>query len=199
MENVFENAAQKVKNSRIVIWVFIASFAMLLIGANHFWEDTLSSYYGIKMLEESYGLKPTTYDLTYWTMSFAPQIAQVVLAYIYMSNPRKNRWALLGVIVALFFDFFADTWYRSDSAMFNSVGTAVISILLTFIYFTIGSELFITIGLGLTLELAPPFFVQGIDFFDQLFDSIANRGRKLRGGGMKPQAGKNMDFPGVKK
>jgi hypothetical protein len=177
MSNLFETMAEKIKNTKIVLWVFSAALIMFVVGLNHFVEDTLSSYYGIKMLESVLGMRPVTYNFTYWTMSIAPQVAQVVFAYIFMVNTQKNRWAAGAVGVALFVDFFADTWYRSNAGLFESLPMFFAATLLTFAYFTVGSEGFLTVGLGITLELIAPAIKQLILFVDGLISALTGNSR----------------------
>lgn len=170
--NLFEQTASKVKGNKIVILLFAASLAMLLIGVNHFREDTLSSLYGVQMLETLFGLRPAIYPITYWTMSIAPQVAQVVFMYLYMTNTKKNVWALFAVIVAFGVDFLADVHYRSDNQLFENPESFMAASILTIAYFTIGSELFVTVGFGIVTELFGPAIRQLIEFISDTFKSV---------------------------
>lgn len=201
MANIFETAAAKIRQTKIVIWIFFAATGMMLIGANHFWEDTLSSLYGLKMIEEAFGMRPVTYDITYWTMAFAPQVAQVIFFYLFMNNSKTNRWALIVALFALFVDFFADTWYRSDGSVFSHPANFFTSVSLTFVYFTVGSELFITVGLGLFMELLGPALNQVIIFWNDFVDAITpNSGGSGRPGGSPPMPrGKQGGMPQIPK
>lgn len=160
MSDLFALASRRIKDSYLAIWVFVASVAMLVIGANHFIEDTLSSRYGLAQLELVFGIIPVSYPLTYWTESLAPQIGQIVFGYMFLTDSKKNRWAGLLFILFLGIDFFADSWYRSNQQLFASPEQAFASIAITLGYFTIGSELFITVGFGMVAELFVPFLIQ---------------------------------------
>lgn len=173
MANVFENLASSMRNSKIVIWVWLASMAMFVVGANHFREDLQSSYTGIRMLEEAFGMNPVSWDFTYWTMSLAPQVAQIVFTYLFMSNTKKNRWAIFVAMLALWVDFFADTWYRSNGLIGTDLGASIVSIILTLAFFTIGSELFLTVSFGILLELAAPTWTQFANSVGELKDAMS--------------------------
>lgn len=54
-------------------------------------------------------------------------------------------------------DFFADSWYRSNSSLFSGGPEVFIySTLLTLIYYSMGSELFLTVGLGIMIKMVAP-------------------------------------------
>jgi len=183
MSNVFSETARRIKTNKVVILFFLASLTMLLIGINHFIEDTLSSLYGIQQLETIFGIIPATYPITYWTMSLAPQVAQIIFVYVYMVNTKANRWALALAISAFAVDFIADAWYRSSGQFLESPGSFLVASALTFVYFTMGSELFITIGMGLTLELLGPAGGQLIEFFEYTANEFGRGKTRLGGGG----------------
>lgn len=160
MSNLFEQVSAKIRDSSFVIWVQFLAMAAFMIGLVHFFEDTASSRMGLAQLETAFGMKPAIYPIAYATMSLAPQVGQVVFMYMWLVNRRKNWWAL--VVAALFFlvDFIADVQARSGGTLFPVGGGAeaepivlLVTSLITLLYFTIGSELFITAGVGLSLEL----------------------------------------------
>jgi len=183
MTNVFADVAQHIRQNKVVILFFLASLTMLLIGINHFYEDTLSSLYGIQELETIFGINPASHSITYWSMSLAPQVAQVVFIYMFLVNPRKNRWALVIAIAALLMDFVADAWYRSNGQFLSNPGAFLAACSLTLVYFTVGSEMFVTVGLGLTLELLGPAVSQTRDFIESTMSHVRPKGGKPRKGG----------------
>lgn len=132
---------------------------MFLIGVNFFIEDVESSRNGIAQLEAVFGVKPVNYSITYISLSIAPQVAQVVLIYLYLTDPKKNWWAL--AVAGLFFalDFVSDLQDRSGGHFIPASGginfdkyTAVAAGF-TLLAYTIGSELFISVSIGLFLVL----------------------------------------------
>jgi hypothetical protein len=155
MSDLYESALGKYRGSPSMIILFVLALAMFVLGANHFIEDTYSSKYGLENLEQVYRLNIQIFDWTYWTMSLAPQVASMVFAYLYLSDTRK-KWALGVSLSSQFMDFFADSWYRSNGQLFDSSGILIVSALLTFVYFSIGSEFFLTVGGGLIIKLFAP-------------------------------------------
>lgn len=174
MANTFERLANGIRNSKIVIWVWLAALALFIAGANHFAEDGFSSYTGLKMLETAFNMNPASWDFTYWTMSLSPQIAQIVFGYLFLSDTSKNRWAIWAVMLALWVDFFADTWYRSNGLIGADIGASVVSVLLTLAFFTIGSEFFLTVGFGILMELAAPAWIQMSKSIKELASAMRN-------------------------
>jgi len=156
MSDLYQNAVDKYKNSPSIVILFVLAVVMFLIGANHFIEDTYSSKYGLENLERAYNLNVQIFDWSYWTMSLAPQISSIVFAYLYLSNTNR-KWTgwIAGLSQAM--DFFADSWYRSNGQLMDGWGVAGISTLLTFVYFSVGSELFVSVGAGLIIKMFAPF------------------------------------------
>jgi hypothetical protein len=155
MADVYENVVSKYRGSPTIIVLFFLSFIMLVLGANHFIEDTYSSKIGLENLERAYNLNIQIFQWSYWTMSLAPQIASMVFAYIYLSDTHK-KWPLIISLGSQGMDFFADSWYRSNGHLFQSWQVAGISGLLTFVYFSIGSEFFLSVGAGMLIKMLAP-------------------------------------------
>lgn len=155
MSDIFEKTTAKYRGSASSIVLFVLAGIMLTIGLNHFVEDTYSSYYGLKALESFYGLKVQIFDWSYATMSLAPQIASMVFFYMYLSDTTRKEF-LIGSAASQAMDFFSDSWYRSGGQLFSGIELFGVSSLLTFVYFSIGSEVFLTIGGGLVIKLFAP-------------------------------------------
>jgi hypothetical protein len=155
MPDMFESVKNKWKDSPSILVLYFLAWVMFIIGINHFIEDTWSSYLGLIDLEKYFQMNVQIFDWTYWTMSIAPQVAGMVFFYIYLSDTKK-LWALWASGGSQLIDLSADVWYRSNGQAFSNAGATVGSILLTFIFFTIGCEAFISIGAGLILRLSKP-------------------------------------------
>lgn len=181
MTSIFKSTGQKIKNEKVVLWLFVAALTMLIFGLYHFYEDMLSSRYGLQMLEQAYGLVPATHEVTYWTISFSPQIVQIVFAYMLLSKPKKTTMTHVAIFLGLVFvfalDFLTDVWYRTNGEVFNDPKIFIAGGILTLLVFTIGSEVFITVGVGITLELLTPAKVQ----FTKLIDEFFSASHKKRG------------------
>lgn len=179
MSDIFQNAADKYKGSPAVVILFVLSVVMFLIGANHFVEDTYSSKLGLEQLQNAYSLQIQIFDWSYWTMSLAPQIASMVFFYLFLSNTSKKTYFLLALGSQLM-DFFADSWYRSNGNLFDNLGVFVISALLTFVYYSVGSEFFLSVGLGLILKL----FAPALQTWNVAMKNIKDAGK----GGLSPNS-----------
>lgn len=198
-ENIYENVANKYKNSPALVMLFIASFVMLSIGIWLFIEDTVSSKLGLEQLQAAYGMNIQIFSQSYWIMSLAPQVASIVFFYLYLSSGEK-KWAVFAFI-SQFADFMADQWYRSNGQMFNDPVVFAISGLLTFFYFSVGSEVFITVGFGLVLWLWNPAvrnFKMALDATRATYKPSGKGGGGGGGGGgstlHKPSAGPKPSY-----
>lgn len=142
-----------------MIWVIALTMVMFLIGVNFFVEDAISSRNGIAQLEAVFGVKPVNFPVTYISLSIAPQVAQVVLLYLYFTDNRKNRWALLVAILFFVLDFVSDLQDRSNGHFLPLTGginldmQTAVSGGFTLMAYTIASEIFISVSIGLFLVL----------------------------------------------
>lgn len=153
----YDSIHDYVKGQTLAAWVFWLSVVLLAIGINNFVEDTYSSYIGVQEIEKTFNVKAVSWDFTYLGMSLAFQIITVLAGIAYMSDRKKYWYAGWLAIAAQGVDFIADVWYRANGT-WNGWGSVTVSLALTFIFFTIGSELAVTVGLGLVARL----FVEGM-------------------------------------
>lgn len=160
-----------------VIWVFLIFLGFLVVGINFFVEDTYSSYYGIRLLEEEYNLRAATWPITYWSMSVMSQLGQIGFFYVFLTDRKNNMWALAVGVVFFVIDAAFDLMYRSNGYVggverAGAVGanTAI---------FSFGAELLITIGIGYVLVLAPAALRET----KKLFRGGAQGGQRSRGRG----------------
>ena len=153
--SIFDSIKSYVSGSPLAGWVLILAILTLIIGINGFIEDTYSSYTGVQMIETTFGVRPASWEFTYWAMSLFFQVVTVLAFFTYLSDRDKNWIALWISMSAQAVDFIADVWYRSNGT-FSMVNT-VVSTVMTFVFFTIGSEVALTFGFGLTSKL----FVEG--------------------------------------
>lgn len=192
MGDIYQSTLNKYKGSPSAVILFIAAFLMFVIGMNHFIEDTNSSKLGLEGIERAYQLNVQIFQWSYWTMSLAPQIASIVFMYMYLSDTSKKGYLGLSAGFQII-DFMADSWYRSNGNLFHNAGATVISGILTFIYFSVGSEFFIATGGGLLLKLTAPALATWKQAWRDI--SAASNGRyggggSGGGGGGKPEQGK---------
>lgn len=188
MSNLFQSLSKNIRGSSFVVWITILAFLATFIGLVHFVEDTYSSFVGLNQLESAFGLKPANYAITYFTMSIAPQVGQIIFGYMWLMDRKKNWWA--GLVAVGFFgvDFVADLQYRSNGLLFPVDGSTTmdhieavsLSAFLTFGYFTVGSELFITAGAGLILELFNDAVDQAANIYVSLRKAIIDARYRIR-------------------
>lgn len=179
--SVFESIYQYVKGSSMAAWVFVLAIITLMIGINGFAEDTYSSYVGIQMIEKTFSVKPASWELTYWMMSLSFQVLTVIAFFAYLSDKKNNWWGFWLALGAQAVDFASDVWYRSNGT-YTSAASVVVSLFFTFLFFTIGSEVALTFGLGLVAKL----FVEGMSqlaiFVRNVFTGLGQMGKILASG-----------------
>jgi hypothetical protein len=159
MSNLFDEVGNKLKGSPFVIWICLLCVAMFIIGGIHFGEDTTSSRLGIALLELVFHIKPVNMPIAYWTISLTPQIGQTVLSYMFFLDRKKNKWALGLALIFFLIDFISDLQDRSANHFLppgggiNIDSTTIMAALFTIVFFTVGSELFLSVSTGLFLVL----------------------------------------------
>ena len=191
INNLFVLVHRKTEGALTII-VFLASITMFLIGVNLCAEDTYTSYMGLQAYQATFGLTLNAWPITFWSESLLPQVGQVVFFYIFFSDMKKNWWALVIAIGLLMVDFYADLYYRTSGVIsFDPEFTrrTIAGGVVTFFYFTVGAELFISIGFGLAMTTMAP----AIKNFRQL---ITDQKFAL-GGGPQPQRSRSRQPPDV--
>jgi hypothetical protein len=184
MSNIFRNATQPLHDSPLILFIFLAAVMAFFIGMVHLVEDTISSYYGYQQLVEAFGIVPVTISVTWFTLSIAPMVGQMISAYMYMSDTdgphaRKFWWSFVGFFLV---DFVSDLWHRAndgqlvfalyDATVFAFTGngqpvdfsSAALSLFVaagfTFFVYTVGAEFFVVVGVGIVGESYLPAATQ---------------------------------------
>lgn len=158
INNLFLLVHRKTEGALTII-VFLSSITMFLIGVNLFAEDTYTSYMGLQAYQSTFGLTLNVWPITFWSESLLPQVGQIVFFYIFFSDMKKNWWALVIALGLLAIDFYADLYYRTSGVIsFSPEATrrTIAGGVVTFFYFTVGAELFISIGFGLAMTTMAP-------------------------------------------
>lgn len=154
MSDSFQKVADKYRNSPMAVLLFVGAALMLMIGLNNFAEDTYSSYLGLKSIEQSFNMNVQIWNLTYWAVSIAPQVASIIFFFMFLST-QERKWGWYAFMFQAM-DFGSDVWYRSNGQLFSDPKTALMSATMTLLFFTFCSEFFLTIGFGLVLKLWGP-------------------------------------------
>lgn len=178
MTNIFESV-RDFQPGRFVIWVAAISIAAFVAGVVLLVEDTYTSRMGYQALEQAYDFQPRVFPLTYWAMSLTPQIAQIMFSYIFLTNPRKNWWALLALAIFFAIDFSSDV-YHVTGALPGASERSLTSAAITLIFFSIGAEMFITWGIGLFLTTFPLAIRELRGFSTDARNSTFGTGRATR-------------------
>jgi hypothetical protein len=144
--------------SHLIMWVFLVGIGLFLSGAVLLVEDVYSSRIGIDWLEQNFNLNAVHWSGTYWVMSIVISLGQIGFGYTYLSD-KSQKWAIAVVAVLFVVDFGADVFWRMDRLVTLDLRGAIASAL-TIGYFSIGSELFITLGIGITLASFAPAYEQ---------------------------------------
>jgi len=164
--NIFDEIKNWLSNSPVVILIFLACAAMLFIGTVHGIEDIMSTYYGIQTLQGQYNIRPVIFGITYGTTACSFSVGQIVLLYLYMADTKKNKRFMLGYFALFALDTAVDVYYRSNGFAFPNysagaiAGNIIFSFLITLVFYTIFSEVFLTMGFALTFQLIAPAIVQ---------------------------------------
>lgn len=148
VDNITKDIARKnvgTTNSALLFWM---SATLVAFGVVFFVEDTSSSYYGIKAIESYFNIRFAALGTaTYILGSLFFQVGTMLAMFAYLTD--HNKYAKASIIALIFqlIDFAADVWYRSDGGTGGPAAWAV-SAVLTFVFFTVGSEFALALGLA---------------------------------------------------
>ena len=183
INNLFILVHKKTEGALTII-VFLSSITMFLIGVNLFAEDTYTSYMGLQAYQATFGLTLNAWPITFWSESLLPQVGQIVFFYIFFSDMKHNWWALLIALGLLVVDFYADIYYRTGGILSiegDNMRRTIAGGVITFFYFTVGAELFISIGFGLAMTTMAPAIKN--------FKNLVTDQKFALGGGPPPRRG----------
>jgi hypothetical protein len=164
--NIFLKIKSLLTDGPIAILVFLASVAMLIIGIVHGLEDVLSTYYGIQLIQNLYNIRPVILGITYITTACSFSVGQIILLYVYLANTQDNKRIMIGYFALFVLDTVVDVYYRSNGFAFPSnapgaiIGNISFSFMITLIFYTVFSEVFLTMGFALTFQMLAPAIIQ---------------------------------------
>lgn len=160
-QNIWDTLSSKVRGGPMSLSMFGIALVAFVIGASLSLEDWMSSYEGLLYLEQAFGVRTVSWEWMRLVMAITPWVGQIVFLGLW-SLDTSRKWALAAAILWFVLDFISDVQFRSDAMLFPLDGsgmelnrTVLVSALLTFIYFTIGAELFITASSAMVVTLFP--------------------------------------------
>ncbi len=160
-QNIWDTLSSKVRGGPMSFSMFGIAVVAFAIGFSLSLEDWMSSYEGLIYLEQAFGVRTVSWEWMRLVMAITPWVGQIVFLGLW-SLDTSRKWALVAAIMWFVLDFISDVQFRSDAMLFPLDGsgmklnrTVLVSALLTFIYFTIGAELFITASSAMVVTLFP--------------------------------------------
>lgn len=160
-QNIWDTLSSKVRGGPMSLSMFTIAVVAFVIGFSLSLEDWMSSYEGLLYLEQAFGVRTVSWEWMRLVMAITPWVGQIVFLGLW-SLDTSRKWALAAAILWFVLDFISDVQFRSDAMLFPLDGsgmklnrTVLVSALLTFIYFTIGAELFITASSAMVVTLFP--------------------------------------------
>lgn len=156
--NLWQTIQSEVRGGPMVLSIFISGLAAFILSLVLSFEDFMSSLAGLYSLQEVFGIQAVSFPFVLYFMAAAPQIGQIVFLALW-SLDTSRKWALVAGIFWFLLDFIADVQFRSADTLFplgggvNANTTVLISAIITFIYFTVGAELFMVAGSAIVLTL----------------------------------------------
>lgn len=152
---VWSRAAMRMQNSAFVLPIF-AAFATLAVGSIFLTtEDIYTTYRGYELLQTSQGFSATSTVVS--LMLWAGQISAM---YIFVSLrddqdfKRYAKWAILVFLICMMLDIYTDMVFRIGTLV-PTRQIVITAFLQSFGIFTVGSEVFSVVGVGMTFQLLP--------------------------------------------
>lgn len=146
MASIFRGAAARIRNSAMLVPIYVVFVLLLLGGLYMFYEDYSTSRKGYETLPT---LKVNPGVAVF--VGLMPQLIEIGFAYIWASESEKG-WAGMVSMTALLVDIATDTWYKAGS----QIGPLLIlAFFESVLIYTILSEVAITFGFGMCMELLP--------------------------------------------
>lgn len=183
MSDLFKGIAKN--TNHIVIFAWPLGLIMAIISVVLMWEDYQTSRAGYMALPT---LKVNS-GLVTFAVAALPQVAQIVLFYIFGRDTRRG-WAGLLAIGFFLVDLGTDAWFKSGGQW----SLAPLAIVESLFIFTLGSEVLFTIAVGFIAETFGEFVgVFGV-FLREALDGIQTALEAI-GGGNNEEARDQQSYP----
>jgi hypothetical protein len=185
MTNVFRTMAGNARGFILFAWplgLLLMALSVVLMA-----EDYATSKAGYEMLPTA---KVNT-GLVTFTVAALPQLAQIVLFFIFGRDTKKG-WAVLLASVFFLADLGTDSWYKAG----GSWSMMPLAILESLFIFTLGSEVLFSIAAGFVAETFADFVVAFAFFLKSAMDAVGHLGKALGLSDDEPQQPRNSGNPG---
>lgn len=144
--NFFADTARMVRKSGMVMVIWMAALVIAVIGGVYFVEDYQTSVRGYDMLPTRH-----QYPWIIWIGALTPQAGQVFFAYL-GADDEKRWWAWLVTAVLFLVDSGTDVLFKYMPGTDWSLAATVAEV---FVMYTLCSEIFLALGMGMAIELLP--------------------------------------------
>lgn len=165
---ILNAAADKIKHSPFIIPITLVFIVMFIDSVGLSIEDYSTSYWGYKSF-------PTAKVNIAWIsilVGLLPQLIQIGLAYVWLEDTDKNRWALGIAGIAHLVDLTTDVWYKINIGNVLHYEYIPLALLESWAIYTLGSELMLTVSFGMILKLFPDFWRELSSFLVPVFGGI---------------------------
>jgi len=164
--NVIRNAANQIRQSSVVIVIFIAFCILAAIGSILWLEDYNTSRMGYSTLPTRKFMQQAI-----WAVALLPQIGQITFTYLYLSDT-ANKYKRFGLLIALCLmiaDCFTDVWYKANGL---GVGVWLIAVVESFVIYTLGSEIAITVSFPMVVDLFPDALTVFVNTVNKMINAL---------------------------
>ena len=168
MTNIFKTMSGNTRGFILFAWP--AGILLMILAIVLMIEDYNTSRLGYMALPT----QKYNSGLVVFCVAAVPQLAQIVLFYIFGRDTKKG-WAVLLAFAFFLVDLSTDSWYKSGGD-WNLIPLAIVESLFVF---TLGSEVLFSIAAGFIAETFPEFIVAFAFFLKSAMDAIAHLGKAL--------------------
>lgn len=177
MPNLFKQATNNTQSFLLIAYplaIILVGLAMILM-----WEDYLTSKAGYMSLPT----KKVSENYVILAVAALPQVAQIVLFFVFGRDTRRS-WAALLALCFFLADLGTDAWFKSGGQR----ALIPLAIVESLFIFTLGSEVLFTIAVGFLVEAFGEFvealgkFIKSVlnafGFFVSILSNDTQRGER---------------------
>lgn len=173
-----------------VIIILLVSIAAMIAGIVLLREDIQTSRMGYMALEQEYGFAERVYPETYFAMSIVPTIVTIMASYMFLTDFKKYKLAAIIWIIFFLMDVASDVYHVTNGRLDLGERTGV-AMLITVLFFSIGSEFLISVGGGQFLASLPKSIYEARKIVESISESLS-KNTSRRG---SPSSGSGFQAP----